>query len=129
MHALAKAGAARSWSELIEGGGGAVFPFRTAEDELPAAMSDLPDDLPFQRRRRMMIEARLEELDPHAVFGRVAATVIRDAVTPAYRDRVDPLVKVLVPYAQAAAVAEANANAGRAGPRDSTNSVTARSKR
>ena len=55
--------------------------------------------------------------------------MIRDAVTPAYRDRVDPLVKILVPYAQAAAIAEANPNAGRAGPRDSTNSVAARSKR
>jgi hypothetical protein len=55
------------------------------------------------------MEARAEELDPHAVFGRVASAVIRDAVTPPYRDRVDPLVKVLLAYAEAAAVAERNA--------------------
>ena len=128
VHALAKAGAARSWNELVEGGGGAVFPFRTAEDEMPAGlMADLPEDSPFRRRRQMMMEARAEELDPHAVFGRVAATVIRDAVTPAYRDRVDPLVKVLLPYAQAAALAERNA--GGAGPRDAADGITARTHR
>ena len=33
------------------------------------------------------------------VFGKVAATVIRESVTPPYRDRVDPLVKILLGYA------------------------------
>ena len=128
VHALAKGGAARSWNELVQGGGGAVFPFRTAEDEMPAGPpADLPDDAPFRRRRQMMMEVRAAELDPHAVFGRIAATVIRDAVAPPYRDRVDPLVTILLPYAQAAALAERNA--GGAGPRDSSDTVTARTKR
>ena len=104
VHALVKGGAMRTWEPFIDAGGGETFAFRTS-DEMP----DLPADAPFRARRRMMMEARAEEMDPQTVFGEVAATVIRGSVTPAYHDRVDPLVKVLLAYARAAARAERNA--------------------
>jgi hypothetical protein len=96
-------GAMRTWEPFVEAGGGKTFPFRTS-DEMP----EVPDDAPFPERRRMRMEMRMKELDPSAVFGTVAATVIRDAVSPAYHDRVEPLVAVLLDYARAAARAEGN---------------------
>lgn len=112
VHAMVKNGAMRTWDELLEPGGGQTFPFRTS-DEMP----ELPPDMPFAARRRMRMEMRAAEMEPQAVFAEVATTVIRDAVAEPYQDRVEPLVKVLLDYARAAARAEQNAAAAGDGKR------------
>jgi hypothetical protein len=98
VHALVKGAAIRSWPDAVEPGGGVLLPFMTEED-----LAALPEDAPFRRRRMMMMAG---DANPRAVFGKVAAVVIRDSVAQPYRDRVDPLVKILLKYAEASEAAE-----------------------
>jgi hypothetical protein len=100
VHALVKDGAVRNWPDAVRPGGGVLLPFRTDED-----LANRPDDdgnVPPRRRRMLMDEI----YGPREVFGKIAATVIRDSVTEPYRDRVDPLVKILLNYAEASEAAE-----------------------
>lgn len=46
------------------------------------------------------------ESSPRTVFDQIAAKIIRGLVTPAYHDRVDPLIAYLADYARAMAAAE-----------------------
>jgi hypothetical protein len=101
VHALVKGGAIRSWEKTVESAGGEQIPFATADDL--KAMEAREDERPGLRRRRLMMAS---EGDPHTVFARVAAVVIGNSVSPAYRDRAEPLVKVLQAYAEAMAHAE-----------------------
>ena len=80
---------------------GERIPFATADDL--KRMESMEDDRPGLRRRRELMST---EGDPHVVFARVAAVVIGNSVAPAYRDRVEPLVKVLQAYAEAMSHAE-----------------------
>ena len=100
VHALVEGPPIRHWQPAIEPGGGTILPFFT--DEM---LREMPDDAPV-RRRRMMMMFGTDDTDPRAVFGKIAAVVIRESVAKPYRDRVDPLVKILLAYAEAAEVAE-----------------------
>lgn len=97
IHALATRRANVEWQPVLKAAGGTILPFSTRN------VGGAPP--PARKPRRLPINSPAAE-SPLSVFGQLAVQVIRDSVSPAYRNRIDPLVGILMKYAEAAHAVE-----------------------
>jgi hypothetical protein len=95
VHALLRPRSAESWEPLIRAAGGTYTAFTPG---VAAA-----------QRPRMAAAGRNGASDE---FGQMMAKVVSDSIAGDYKDRVEPLVKILLPYAKAAEVAEQRSRSG-----------------
>ncbi len=97
VHALAQRQAMMDWVDVFKASGGVMMPFGAG------AAANAPNPRP---NRPLARPGAAADTTPKNVFDRIAAQVIRGLVTPAYHDRVDPLVTILADYARAQGDAE-----------------------
>lgn len=104
LHALTVGKATAEWAGVFRAAGGKIMPIdgkdSSAGGRLRKKLTKRPGTTPGTPAGGAGADA------PRAVFGRLAVEIIRACVTPAYHDRVDPLVGILIDFATAAGEAE-----------------------
>jgi hypothetical protein len=95
LHALATARAVTLWEDVFKAAGGEILPFGRGGGGGAA-----------RRAMRKGAGSGIAEESSTGVFGELAVTVIKDCVTPAYHDRIEPLVNILMHVATAMEGAE-----------------------
>jgi hypothetical protein len=101
IHALATGKANMAWQDVLKSAGGSILPFNAGGGGAAAGGPPMPARPRARRNGGNVSEGSI------SVFGQLATRVIQDSVAAGYRDRVTPLVKVLLHYAEAARDAEA----------------------
>jgi len=103
LHALTEDKATDFWTDILKAGGGSIVPMKGGKEGGHK-----------HHEGRNAGSLPLNEPAPHSAFTDLAATIIKESVTPPYRDRADPLVEILTKCALAAEQAE-RTMAGKAG--------------
>jgi len=83
IHALIRPRVKESWDPFIKSSGATYMPFAAGARPI-----------------------RPKAIDPASELAEIMTQVVSESVGPEYRDRVEPLVKMLIPYAKSAELAE-----------------------